>query len=212
MKYYYTYRVLFNNGDYYLGQHTTDNLDDGYTGSGKKLNERTDPFIFDILEYYNSEKELNIAEVELIGDLWRTDPKCLNMKEGGVGGWTAVNKTLDRSYMLTEEYRDKMRQSSIRLHKEGKLRKFTKEDCIKGNLRLKKLYPQGTFLGKTHTEETKKKIGLNSAKHMKGKGNSQYGKMWITNEQESTRINKGESIPEGWRKGRVIIAGLVKSV
>jgi hypothetical protein len=210
MKYYYTYRVLFNNGDYYLGQHTTDNLDDGYTGSGKKLNERIDPFTFDILEYYNSEKELNIAEVELIGDLWYTDPKCLNMKEGGVGGWTAVNKTLDRSYMLTEEYRDKMRQSSIRLHKEGKLRKFTKEDWIKGIKKVHELYPKGTFFGKSHTEETKNKIGLNSAKHQKGEGNSQYGKMWITNEQESTRINKGESIPEGWRKGRVIINPLVR--
>ena len=204
MRYYYTYQVLFNNGDYYLGQHTTVNLEDGYTGSGKKLNERTDPFTFDILEYYNSEKELNTAEAELIGDLWYTDPKCLNMKEGGVGGWTAVNKNLDRSYMLTEEYRDKMRQSSIRLQSEGKIRKFTKEDSEKGFKRVHELYPQGTFLGKTHTEETKKKIGLKNAKHQKGKGNSQYGKMWITNEQESTRINKSESIPEGWRKGRIV--------
>ena len=205
MKYYYTYRVLFNNGDYYLGQHITGNLEDGYTGSGKKLNERTDPFTFDILEYYNSEKELNTAEAELIGDLWYTDPKCLNMKEGGVGGWTAVNKTLDRSYMLTEEYREKMRKRTTQRHKEGIAYKFTIEDSLKGNKIRAELYPKGVFYGKTHTEETKKKIGLNSAKHQKGKGNSQYGKMWITNEQESTRINKGESIPEGWRKGRVII-------
>ena len=127
------------------------------------------------------------------------------MKEGGVGGWTAVNKTVDKSYMLTEEYRDKMRQISIRLQKEGKLRKLTKEDSIKGIKKVQELYPKGTFFGKSHTEETKNKIGLKNAKHQKGKGNSQYGKMWITNEQESTRINKGESIPEGWRKGRVII-------
>lgn len=205
MKYYYTYRVLFNNGDYYLGQHITDNLEDGYTGSGKKLNERTDPFTFDILEYYNSAKELNIAEAELIGDLWYTDPKCLNMKEGGTGGWSAVNQNLDRSYMLTEEYREKMRQTAIRLHEEEKIPSFPKHASKLGTKRLKQLYPQGTFLGKTHTEETKNKIGLKNAKHQKGKGNSQYGKMWITNEQESTRINKGESIPEGWRKGRVII-------
>ena len=204
MKYYYTYRVLFNNGDYYLGQHTTVNLEDGYTGSGKKLNERTDPFTFDILEYYNSEKELNTAEAELIGDLWYTDPKCLNMKEGGVGGWTAVNKNLDRSYMLTEDYREKMRQNAIRLHAEGKIPSWPEHASKNGLKRVLELYPQGTFLGKTHTEETKKKIGLKNAKHQKGKGNSMYGMMWITNEQESTRINKGEPIPEGWRKGRVI--------
>lgn len=205
MKYYYTYKVLFSNGDYYLGQHITNNIEDGYTGSGKKLNERTDPFTFDILEYYNSEKELNTAEAELIGDLWYTDPKCLNMKEGGTGGWSAVNKTLDRSYMLSEEYREKMSEIAKRLHSEGKIPKFTKEDSEKGVKRMLELYPKSPFYGKTHTEETKNKIGQKNAKHQKGKGNSMYGKMWITNEQKSTRINKGESIPEGWRKGRVIL-------
>ena len=204
MKYYYTYRVLFNNGDYYLGKHSTKDIDDGYTGSGKKLQERTDPFTFNIVEYYNSEDDLNVAEEELIGDLWFTDPKCLNLTGGGRGGWGGCNATVDKSYMLTEEYREKMRQNSIRLQSEGKIHKFTKEDGRKGILKVRELYPQGTFLGKTHTEETKKKIGLNSAKHQKGKGNSQYGKMWITNEQESTRINKSESIPEGWRKGRIV--------
>ena len=204
MRYYYTYQVLFNNGDYYLGKHSTKDIDDGYTGSGKKLQERTDPFTFNIVEYYNSEDDLNVAEEELIGDLWFTDPKCLNMTGGGRGGWGGCNATVDKSYMLTEEYREKMRQNSIRLQSEGKIHKFTKEDGRKGILKVRELYPQGTFLGKTHTEETKKKIGLNSAKHQKGKGNSQYGKMWITNEQESTRINKSESIPEGWRKGRIV--------
>jgi len=204
MKYYYTYRVLFNNGDYYLGKHSTKDIDDGYTGSGKKLQERTDPFTFNIVEYYNSEDDLNVAEEELIGDLWFTDPKCLNLTGGGRGGWGGCNATVDKSYMLTEEYREKMRQNSIRLQSEGKIHKFTKEDGRKGSLKIRELYPQGTFLGKTHTEETKKKIGLKNAKHQKGKGNSQYGKMWITNEQESTRINKSESIPEGWRKGRIV--------
>ena len=204
MEYYYTYQVLFNNGDYYLGQHKTSNLDDGYTGSGRKLKERTDPFEFVILDYYNSQEELNEAEKTLIGDLWFTDPKCLNMTTGGHGGWDGVNATVDKSYMLTEEYREKIRQSSVRLHAEGKLYKLTKEDSEKGVKRMLKLYPKSPFYGKSHNEETKKKIGLKSAKHQKGKGNSMYGKMWITNEQESTRINKGESIPEGWTKGRVI--------
>ena len=203
--YYYTYKILFENDDYYLGQHITDNIEDGYTGSGKKLKERikTDPFDFEILDFYKSEEELNNAERELIGDLWFTDPKCLNLKEGGTGGWSAVNKTLDRSYMLTEEYRDKMRKSALRLHKEGILHKFTKEDSIKGNKKIQELYPKGTFFGKSHTEETKKHIGLKNSKHQKGKGNSQFGTMWITNGANNLKIKKDDLIPEGFTKGRV---------
>jgi hypothetical protein len=204
MKYYYTYSLLFNNGDYYLGKHSTTTIDDGYTGSGKKLKERNDPFEFTILEYYNSIDELNLAEDKLIGDLWYTDPKCLNMTSGGHGGWDGCNATLDRSYMLTEEYRQRKREDAIRLQKEGKLRKFTKEDSIKGTKRMLELYPQGTFLGKTHTEETKNKIGLKSAKHQKGKGNSQYGKMWVTDGIQSQKIHKTDAIPEGFRRGRVM--------
>jgi hypothetical protein len=201
---YYTYKVLFNNDDYYLGQHKTFDLDDGYTGSGKKLKERNDPFEFTILEYYNSQDELNDAERDLVGDLWWTDEKCLNMKEGGTGGWDAINKNLDRSYMLTEEYRHTMRVLMLERHAKGLQNTFTKEDSIKGTLRMKELYPQGTWLGKTHTEESKKKIGLNSAKHQKGKGNSQYGKMWVTDGMQSQKIHKTDTIPEGFRRGRVM--------
>lgn len=49
-------------------------------------------------------------------------------------------------------------------------------------------------------KETYKKIG-----HQQGTNNSQYGSMWITDgTKENTRkISKNESIPEGYRKGRV---------
>jgi hypothetical protein len=199
--YYYTYRVDFNNGDYYLGQHKTSNLDDGYTGSGKKLNERTDPFEFVILDYYNSQKELNEAEKTLIGDLWWTDPKCLNLKEGGNGGWDAVNKSLDRSYMLSEEYREQKRQIALRLHREGKIKSFPNHASEKGVQAVKKMYPNGVWYGRTHTEETKQK--MRKSKNV-GQSNSQYGTMWITNGTTNSKISKDDDIPKGYRKGRVL--------
>jgi hypothetical protein len=202
--YYYTYKVEFTNGDYYLGQHKTTDLNDGYTGSGKKLKERNDPFVYDILEYYNNQEELNKAEKELIGDLWFTDPKCLNMKEGGVGGWDAVNKTVDRSFMLTEEYRNKLSKSIKELYRKGLKTGWTKEAGLKGIERQKELYPKGVFYGRKHTEETKKLIGERNAIHQKGKGNSQYGTMWITNGTINQKIRRDESIPEGFKKGRVL--------
>lgn len=205
MDYYYTYKITFVNDDYYyLGKHKTPNLNDGYSGSGKKLKGRTDPFTFDILEYYNSEKELNIAERDLIGDKWFTDPMCLNMKPGGTGGWTAVNLTLDRSYMQTDEYKRKMSKTIKRLHTEGKLKTFADmpEVSALGRMKIDELYPNGTFYGRTHTEETKKRIGATNSKHQTGKGNSQYGTMWITDGTNNQKIKKTEPIPEGWTKGR----------
>ena len=55
-----------------------------------------------------------------------------------------------------------------------------------------------------HAIENKKstfrKIG-----HQQGAKNSQYGKMWITNGKESKSIPGQEIIPEGWKRGRVIL-------
>lgn len=55
-----------------------------------------------------------------------------------------------------------------------------------------------------HTEESKIKIGEANSKHQKGKGNSQYGTMWIYNEnlKKNKRIKKNSKIPKGWKKGR----------
>jgi hypothetical protein len=47
-------------------------------------------------------------------------------------------------------------------------------------------------------KETYKKIG-----HQQGTNNSQYGSMWITNGKNNLKISKNDSIPEGYKKGRV---------
>jgi hypothetical protein len=60
-----------------------------------------------------------------------------------------------------------------------------------------------SFLGKKHSNKTKKTIGTANSKHQKGSGNSMYGMMWITNGCETTKIRKTDLIPNGFRKGRV---------
>jgi hypothetical protein len=60
----------------------------------------------------------------------------------------------------------------------------------------------GTFAGKSHKEESKRKIGLANQK-MKGDLNSQYGTCWITDGKNSRKIRNGSDLPEGWRLGRV---------
>ena len=41
-----------------------------------------------------------------------------------------------------------------------------------------------------------------------GLNNSQYGTMWITNGFQNKKVQKSDSIIEGWRKGRVMIVNL----
>ena len=75
-----------------------------------------------------------------------------------------------------------------------------------GKIRQKELYPNGTFGGKKHTDETKKKIGLMNSKKQKGTSNSQHGTRWIYSETEkiSKKIDKNDKIPYGWTEGRKI--------
>jgi len=58
--------------------------------------------------------------------------------------------------------------------------------------------------GKTHSEETKKKIGKANSIQQLGKRNSQYGKHWWMNPEtrESRSIKEGDPVPEGWIRGR----------
>jgi hypothetical protein len=64
---------------------------------------------------------------------------------------------------------------------------------------------KATKASKTPEARKKQKEKLKEIKHQQGEKNSQYGKMWITDgtKEGTYRINKGESIPQGFRKGRI---------
>lgn len=104
--YYYLYEIYVADetsafyNHYYYGKHRTKNLNDGYYGSGifvkKHIGAKGKAGLRKtILNYYESENDLNQAEYLLVqrkklelGDL------CLNLAEGGKGGWTYVNNSL----------------------------------------------------------------------------------------------------------------------
>ena len=98
-----------------------------------------------------------------------------------------------------------VKASSVKLPKE-----WLKTYCKAVSLGIQKYYKNGgigAFTGKSHSEETKKKIGEANSKHQNGKGNSQYGTMWIHSlkEKVSKKINKDDFSDweaKGWLKGR----------
>ena len=93
MKYYYIYKIILTQGSlkdsYYYGQHKTNNLDDGYKGSGtivkKYYKKYPEGYIKEIIAFYNSQEELDKAEFEII-EPYLNDERCLNICFGGKSG------------------------------------------------------------------------------------------------------------------------------
>ena len=59
------------------------------------------------------------------------------------------------------------------------------------------------WVDRKHTSETKQKMREKASLRV-GDLNSQFGTCWITNGVENKKIKKGDSINEGWYKGRCI--------
>lgn len=91
-KYYYFYKITNNiNGHFYYGVHCTDNLDDGYMGSGYRLHLAykkygLSNFTKEILKYFDSKSEMYKYESEIVTDEMIRNPKCYNIMKGG-SGW-----------------------------------------------------------------------------------------------------------------------------
>ena len=180
MKYFYTYRVDCTavgwEDYYYLGKHVTSNLNDGYKGSGKKLKEYytlyPDDYIFTILSFYSNKTELSIAEHNLIGELYKTDPYCLNCNAGGNGSWAAAataSAIYRKGRPLSEEHKKRLSARNKGKH----LSDETKHKLSEVNR------------GRKLSEEAKRKI---SESH-KGKSSGNKGKKQ-SEIQIQNRINK----------------------
>jgi len=200
-KYHFLYKTTnLKNERYYLGMHSTSNLDDGYLGSGNRLRRSVrkhgkENFKSEILEFFESREDLIIGEKNLITEDILKDPKCMNLVFGGGGGFISESGYKKGAKKMLEiiwndpEFRKRHSENSSEL--------------------CKKLWKLGVhkyrdnWTGRKHKEESKKKIGEKNALNT-GYKNSQYGTMWITNGEENRKIKKGDIIPENWHKGRNI--------
>ena len=182
--------------------HSTDNLEDGYIGSGKRLWYSINKYgkenhICEILEFLPNRIELATREKEIVNIELINEKLCMNLMVGGEGGFISEEQQRNRSLAGGKSI-------SARFKNDLEFYQQHVESCRN---RFKLSHSEGkfkydNFKGKSHSEETKKKIGdANSAKQ-KGANNSQYGKCWITNGIESEKIYKGDSIPDGWKLGR----------
>lgn len=102
MKYYYFLYKTINliNGKIYIGVHSTKNLNDGYLGSGKYLNIALNKygkenFKLEILEYFNSKKEMYLKETEIVNEEFVKREDTYNIKLGGYGGFDYIRNHIN---------------------------------------------------------------------------------------------------------------------
>jgi len=211
-KYHFIYKTTnLLSGKYYIGMHSTDNLDDGYMGSGRRLRYSINKYgkenhKVEILEFVNSRKELIKREVEIVNLNEIAKDKCLNMSVGGDGGYKhepgsessqnfskAGNAEFIRKLREDSDFRERISKQTtehnIRLHKEGVLTK-----------------PNYDWNGKKHTEESKLKISKSKKGKYCGEENSVYGRKWMYKEGVKSKMVKKEEIDihlkNGWLFGK----------
>ena len=108
-KYHYIYQTTNNlNSKIYIGVHSTDNLKNGYIGSGTHLKRAIKKygkhnFTKKILEYFPNSFDLYNREREIVNESFITNTNTYNMKLGGQGG----------CYRHSEETKKKMNKTKI---------------------------------------------------------------------------------------------------
>jgi hypothetical protein len=183
--------------------HSTDNLEDGYVGSGKRLwhsinKHGKENHVCQILEFLPDRKSLVEREKEIVNQEMLNEELCMNLRVGGEGGSSdeviLIWQTSGKNGLQRKLSEDPVFKSYMSTVASTEMSRRHREKLVKYN----------TFSGKSHKEESKRLIGEANSIKQKGENNSQYGKCWITNEIESKKIYKSDTIPEGWRLGRKI--------
>lgn len=164
------------NGKIYIGCHATNNLNDGYFGSGKLLlvaikKYGKENFTREILETFSNPEDMFDRERILVNEDLISSGKSYNLVVGGSGGFKVQD---------IETWKKKLSASRIG-NTNAKGTKHTDETLKKRSASLKgrpawnKGLP-GTWIGKSHTEESKRKISLSKKGQSSGEKNPMYGK------------------------------------
>jgi len=211
-RYHYIYKTTCIITDkYYIGMHSTDNLEDGYKGSGQRLwysinkhgwnNHETE-----ILELLPNRNLLKTREIEIVNEELLGEKMCMNLALGGTGGILNKEalKKLHKNASANQirnwenpEYR-KRHTEILRL---STLKRWKDEDYYNFHVEIGKT----SFLGKTHTDERKHQMS-EKAKLRTGNKNSQFGTCWINKDKVNKKVHKSQLdkyLESGWTKGRI---------
>ena len=181
----------------YIGSHQTDNLNDGYIGSGKHLKRAIqkygkENFKFEILYFLPSKEEMFEVERNIVNEDFVKDPLTYNLKIGGSGGNPGIVGAF-KGKKHSEETKEKIRQAALlQVVTEEKRKNISENNWARKN-------PDA------HKAHMKKIASMpRSAEHNKKVAEANLGKILVNNSISAKRISKEELEKYqslGWSKG-----------
>lgn len=212
VKFHYFY-VIENlvNGKLYGGKHSTEDIDDGYMGSGKAMKRAikkhgVQNFKKHILMFCETEEEAYEIERQIVDEDFVRQSNTYNLIVGG-DSFKAINADV----LLRKE---KNRRAAIAMNSvcwsDPEFRK-RKSDAVRRQ--TKRLFAEGVlkgfpdWTGKHHKQSSKDAIGQANSIHQTGEGNVNFGHVWVSNHEFKTSrsVLKQELeiyLERGWVKGR----------
>jgi hypothetical protein len=196
-KFHYIYKITRTDGSgkYYIGMHSTDDLEDGYFGSGRLIARSVrkhgrDKHSKEILEFLPSRTALKLREKQLINEEILDDPLCMNLQLGGEGG----------GGFWSQEQQLKCSSAG------GKARSsWTNEDRLRQAEAARKAQRIAQAASNGPEAMEKRKRTYAELQHQSGEKNSQYGTCWVTNKEGSVKIKRDlldRYLSEGFVRGR----------
>ena len=185
------------NGMYYVGCHQTDNLGDGYLGSGKYLKRAIKKygaknFKFEILLLASSKEEMFRLERSLVNESLINDPLSYNLKIGGSGGNPGIVGAF-KGKKHSEETKEKQRQAALKqIISDETRQKLSMNNAMKNNPEIRKKVST-SLTGRTQSEA-----------HRKNVAEANLGKMLVNDGVSAKRISREELVKYqnlGWSKG-----------
>lgn len=210
--YYYVYQITnLINGKIYVGKHksTKHPNENGYYGSGKQISTAIEKYGIEnfekkVLYFCSSDSEASEQEALIVTEDFVRRNDTYNMHKGGTGGWDHYNGTDAHKKSSGRGGKKSVRKmiDLLREHKRNNT-EFYQDWHRKVSVanRDKNKNCNGWI---NHSSSEREQRIKNLSEQARGAGNSQYGKVWISNilTKEVKRQHIDDPIPDGWVRGK----------
>ena len=189
-------------GKFYLGVHSTEDLNDTYLGSGKLLGKAIKKygeaaFRREILFIFPTAEEAYQKEAELVTEDVVRCSSSYNLKPGGQGGFSedarAKQAARGQDWLKGKTYEEifgKEKANELKQHRRQ----------TSGWVGADHSGDQNANFGNRWSDEKKAEFASRRQKE----NHPGFGSFWVTNGDQSVKLKPGDPIPEGFWKGRKV--------